>query len=124
MVSATPKSSRPIRILLVEDDLGDAGLTLEAFKESKTPIEVIQARDGDDAISYLKNASSPKGGPLPDLVLLDLNMPKKNGLEVLEEIRNDPQLREIPVLILTCSRSDADKHRAYEANANFYIVKP
>jgi chemotaxis family two-component system response regulator Rcp1 len=123
MVLPFPKD-RTVRVLLVEDNLGDAALTLEAFKESKTPVEIIRVQDGDAAIAYLKKKNPYLGAFPADLVLLDLNMPKKNGLEVLEEIRKDPQLKEIPVLILTCSQSDADKRRAYDADANFYMVKP
>jgi CheY-like chemotaxis protein len=124
MVIETQKSARPVRILLVEDDLGDANLTIEAFKESKIPVDLKRAADGEDALTYLRKEGVHRGAPSPDLVLLDLNMPRKTGLEVLDEIKSDPNLTEIPVLVLTCSKSDADIRRAYEAKANFYIVKP
>src|SRR5580698_6766158 len=124
MVTETQKSARPVRILLVEDDLGDANLTAEAFKESKIPVDMKRAADGEDALKYLRKEGAYRGVASPDLILLDLNMPRKTGLEVLDEIKNDPRLSEIPVLVLTCSKSDADIRRAYDAKANFYIVKP
>ncbi len=114
----------PVKILLVEDNLGDATLTLEAFKELRTPVELTRVKDGEDAITYLKKEGDYARVSSPDLILLDLNMPKKTGLEVLDEIKNDPRTKEIPVLILSCSKADTDILKAYEAKANFYIVKP
>jgi two-component system, chemotaxis family, response regulator Rcp1 len=123
-MAQTQSTTRPVKILLVEDDLGDATLTVEAFKDFKTPIELTRVMDGEEAISYLKKEGEYSSVSSPDLVLLDLNMPKKNGLEVLNEIKNDPKWNEIPVLILTCSKANVDILKAYEAKANFYLVKP
>lgn len=124
MTAQTRVNSQPVKILLVEDDLGDADLTYKVFKESKTPLEIMRVRDGEDALAYLRKESPYNASPTPDMILLDLNMPKMSGLEVLEIIKADSRLKEIPVLILTCSRSDADRLRAYEQKANFYMVKP
>jgi two-component system, chemotaxis family, response regulator Rcp1 len=120
----TPKSFRSLDVLLVEDNGGDATLTFEAFKDFKTPVDLIRVKDGEDAIAYLKKKSKYADVRTPDLILLDLNIPKKSGLEVLEEVKSDPQLREIPVVVLTSSNSDSDIRKAYAAKANFYIVKP
>ncbi len=124
MTLPTPKKSKVLNILLAEDDLADSVLVFEAFKNFKTPVELIRVKDGEEALAYLKKESRYAGVLTPDLVLLDLNMPKKGGLEVLEELKNDQRLREIPVLILTSSKSDLDIRKAYAAHANFYITKP
>ncbi|MGH7739311.1 MAG: response regulator [bacterium] len=118
------KTSRPIRVLLVEDNPGDVILIREVFKSSKRPIEVSRAADGLEALDYLKGRGAFQDAPRPDLILLDLNMPKKSGFEVLEEIKSDPKLSEIPVVVLTNSKLDTDVGQAYESNANFYMVKP
>src|ERR1700733_14183276 len=124
MAIPTQKINRALDVLLVEDDHGDALLTFEAFKDFKVPVDLIRVKDGEEAMAYLKKENNYFGVRTPDLILLDLNMPKKNGQEVLEEIKNDPQLNEIPVLILTSSKSDVDIRKAYEAKADFYIAKP
>lgn len=116
--------SRAVRILLVEDNPGDAALTLEAMKDFKIPVEVTRVPDGDDALAYLKKEGAYSGVPLPDLILLDLNMPKKSGVEVLAEIKGTPPWEKIPVLVLTSSQAEADIQKAYDSKANFYIVKP
>jgi len=124
MALQTPKNIRVLNILLVEDDQADAVLVFEAFKNFKTPVNLIRVKDGEEALAYLKKESKYAGVLAPDLILLDLNMPKKGGIEVLAELKSDPQLKEIPVLVLTSSQSDSDVRTAYAAQANFYIVKP
>jgi CheY-like chemotaxis protein len=124
MSPQTLKSPKPVRILLAEDNLADAHMALEVFKECKVAAEITRVKDGEEAVHNLKKAGPYRGKPLPDLILLDLNMPRMGGLEVLQEIKNDPKLREIPVLILTSSLADFDKRKSYEFKANFYMVKP
>ena len=125
MVTVTKTTPHPVKkILLAEDDLGQASLTLKVFKEAKTPFEITRVRDGEEALQYLRKEGSYSSVKTPDLILLDVNMPKVNGFEVLEAVKNDPLLKEIPILMLTCSGSDFDKKLAYEKKANFYIVKP
>ncbi|MFN3529037.1 MAG: response regulator [Bacteroidia bacterium] len=113
----------PIRILLVEDNEGDILLTTEALEEAKILNEVTVVRDGELAIELLQNALL-KPATLPDLILLDVNLPKKNGHEVLMSIKNNPKLCHIPVIMLTTSSSPADIKAAYEEHVNCYIVKP
>lgn len=122
-MTRTDVHSRNVRVLLVEDNLGDASLTLEAFKETNFPLDLTRVADGDECMAYLRQR---KGQPssLPDVVLLDLNMPGRDGHWVLAEIRRDPALAHIPVVVLTCSKNDDDIRRAYEGQANFYVVKP
>jgi CheY-like chemotaxis protein len=115
---------RAVRILLVEDNPGDAALTMEAMKDFKTPVEVTRVPDGEAALAYLSQEGAYSGVPLPDLIFLDLNMPKKSGIEVLSKIKGTPQWEKIPVLVLTSSRADTDIQKAYDSKANFYIVKP
>ena len=117
-------NARNIEILLVEDNPGDVRLTQEAFKEGKISNNLSVVKDGAAAIDFLKKNGEYKNSPTPDLILLDLNLPKKNGHEVLEEIRKDPALKMIPVIILTSSEADKDILRAYSLNANCYIKKP
>ena len=124
MALPTLKNPRILNILLVEDDQADAVLVFEAFKNFKTPVELIRVKDGEEALAYLKKENKYAGVRAPDLILLDLNMPKKGGLEVLEEMKSDPQLKDIPVLVLTSSQSDADVRKTYAAHGNFYIMKP
>lgn len=113
-----------INILLVEDNPGDIELTLEAFSEAKlkNPIHVVN--DGVEAMAFLRKEGKYSNESTPDLVLLDLNMPRKDGREVLTEIRNDPDLTIIPVIILTTSDNELDILRSYELHANCYIKKP
>jgi len=108
-------------ILLVEDNPGDVRLTQEALKESRHPVHLSVARDGVEAIEYLRNCEPDAR---PDLILLDLNLPRKSGREVLSEIKADPELKRIPVLVMTTSRAEQDIQKAYSLNANCYITKP
>jgi CheY-like chemotaxis protein len=124
MTVLTQSKSRSTQVLLIEDNPGDVTLIKEVFKSSKRPIQVARAQDGVEALDYLRGRGVFHGVPRPDLILLDLNMPKKTGFEVLEEIKTDPWLLEIPVVVLTNSKLDNDVSRAYESKANFYIVKP
>ena len=114
----------PIEVLLVEDSPGDVRLTREAFKYAKVHINLHVASDGAEAMDFLNREGTHSGVPRPDLILLDLNLPKKDGREVLEEIKKSPTLKTIPVVILTTSASDADILRSYSLHANSYITKP
>ncbi len=116
--------SQPIEVLLVEDNPGDVRLTREALKEGKVRNNLSVAPDGVEALAFLRRQGRYAGAPRPDLILLDLNLPKKDGREVLEEIKADPALRTIPVVILTTSEAERDIARAYDLHANCYITKP
>ncbi len=116
--------SRPLQLLLVEDNPGDVRLTREALKSGEVAVNLSVAKDGVEAIDFLRKRGEFEAAPDPDLILLDLNLPRKNGREVLSEIKSDPDLKKIPVLVLTTSRADQDVHRAYSLNANCYITKP
>lgn len=111
-------------ILLVEDNPGDADLVRLALEENKLCNELHVAEDGDTAMAFLRREGSHASAPRPDLILLDLNLPKKDGREVLAEIKADPDLRSIPVVVLTTSKHDEDILKAYELNANCYVTKP
>lgn len=113
-----------IHILMAEDNPGDARLTLEAFKEWKLKNKIHVVQDGEEAIDYLYKKSNYMDAQRPDLILLDLNMPKKNGREVLEIIKGDVNLRRIPTVILTTSQAEEDVFKTYDLHANSYIVKP
>jgi CheY-like chemotaxis protein len=115
---------RPIEILLVEDSLGDIRLTLEVLKESKIANRVSVARDGVEAMNFLRHQAPYANEPRPDLLLLDLNLPRKDGRETLAEIKADADLRRIPVVVLTTSDAEADILKAYDLHANCYITKP
>jgi chemotaxis family two-component system response regulator Rcp1 len=114
----------PIEVLLVEDSVGDVRLTREAFKDARVHINLHVAVDGDDAMTFLKRERQYADAPRPDLILLDLNLPKKDGREVLKEIKESPTLAIIPVVILTTSASEEDILRTYQLHANCYISKP
>lgn len=116
--------SIPIEILLVEDNPGDVRLTQEALKEGKILNNLNIARDGIEAISILRREGVYADATRPDLILLDLNLPKKDGREVLMEVKKDEELRRIPVVILTTSRAEEDIIRTYDCHANCYITKP
>lgn len=116
--------STPIEILLVEDNPGDVRLTQEALKEGKILNNLHMARDGVEAVSFLRREGEYEGSVRPDLILLDLNLPKKDGREVLMEIKKDEALRRIPVVVLTTSRAEEDIIRTYDCHANCYITKP
>lgn len=113
-----------IEVLLVEDSPGDVRLTREALKDAKVHISLHVATDGIEAMAFLERTGSHVNAPRPDLILLDLNLPKKDGREVLKEIKESPSLRIIPVVILTTSSSDADVLQSYHLHANCYISKP
>jgi chemotaxis family two-component system response regulator Rcp1 len=124
MKEATGTDVAPIEVLLVEDSAGDVRLTREAFKDAKVLINLHVASDGTEAMAFLKREGEYANVPRPDLILLDLNLPKKDGREVLEEIKESPTLKSIPVVILTTSASEADILRSYRLHANCYITKP
>jgi two-component system, chemotaxis family, response regulator Rcp1 len=117
-------NGRPIEILLVEDNPGDVRLTIEALKEAKVRNHLSVAKDGVEALAFLHREGSYAAAARPDLILLDLNLPRKDGREVLAEIKADASLRAIPVVILTTSQADQDILRSYELHANCYITKP
>ena len=115
---------RPIEILLVEDNPGDVRLTQEALGEAKVRNNLAVARDGVEALSYLRREAPFEDAARPDLVLLDLNLPRKDGREVLAEIKADPELRRLPVVVLTTSSAEKDVLESYNLYANCYITKP
>jgi two-component system, chemotaxis family, response regulator Rcp1 len=111
-------------IFLIEDNKADVRLIQEALKTISLPHQVVTVRDGVEAMAYLHQEGEYTNAPRPDLILLDLNLPQKNGLEVLAEIKSDPQLKRIPVIILTTSKNQDDIFRCYNLHANCYIAKP
>ncbi len=115
---------RPIEILLVEDNPGDVRLTVEALKDVKVHNKLHVARDGMEAMAFLHREGKYADVPYPDLILLDLNLPKKDGHEVLAEIKEDPTLKRIPVIVLTGSKAGEDILKTYNLHANCYISKP
>ncbi len=117
-------NSRTIEILLVEDNAGDARLTLEAFKEGKVLNNLTVMKDGVEALAYLRRQGGYASAKVPDLILLDLNLPRMSGREVLMEIKGDERLKTIPVVVLTTSADEQDVARAYSQHANCYITKP
>jgi len=119
-----PQPARPIQVLLVDDSPADVRLTREALSEGKISSELNVVGDGVEALRFLRRQGAYANVPRPDLVLLDLNLPRKSGREVLEEIKSDPELRRIPVMVLTTSRADEDLNVAYSLHANCYVRKP
>ena len=117
-------SGTPINILLVEDNPGDVRLTQEAMRDSKVRNNMVVAVDGVEALDFLHKNSQFSGAFRPDLVLLDLNLPRKSGLEILQEIKADESLKRIPVVILTTSQAEKDIIKSYDLHANAYITKP
>ena len=117
-------SSRAIEILMVEDNPGDVRLTQEALKDAKVLVTLNVATDGDEALKYLRRQPPYAAATRPDLILLDLNLPKRDGREVLAAIKSDDSLKRIPVVILTTSRAEEDVMRAYQLNVNCYVTKP
>ncbi len=113
-----------VEILLVEDNPGDVRLTREAMKEGKMRNNLSVAEDGVEAMAFLRREGKYADAPRPDVVLLDLNLPRKNGRAVLEEIKADPDLRRIPVVILTSSKAEEDILDSYDSHANCYVTKP
>ncbi|HLB70067.1 MAG: response regulator [Candidatus Methanoperedens sp.] len=121
---STENVFRQTEILLVEDNPGDVRLTIEAFKESKIRNSLHVAGDGVEALAYLRREGMYSDAPRPDLILLDLNLPKKDGRQVLKEIKEDPVLKRIPVAVMTTSKAEEDIIRSYDLHANCYISKP
>jgi len=113
-----------IDVLLVEDDEGDVLMTREAFEHHKLRNQLHVVPDGVEAISFLRREGKHEGAPRPGLILLDLNLPRKDGREVLEEIKSDETLRTIPVVVLTTSQAEEDILRSYDLHANAYVTKP
>ena len=120
----TKSLPKHIEILLVEDSPADILLTREAFQESRIVNTIHVAEDGIQAMNFLYKRGEYASSPRPDLILLDLNLPRKNGREVLAEIKADPNLKKIPIVVLTTSSADEDILKAYDLNANCYVVKP
>jgi chemotaxis family two-component system response regulator Rcp1 len=118
------QGTKAVEILLVEDSPADIALTREALEDSKLRNHLYVVTDGEEAIAFLKKTGKYSSMPKPDLILLDLNLPKKNGLEVLREIKGDDSLRLIPVVIMTVSKDEKDIVESYRLNANCYIRKP
>ena len=119
-----PTDARPIDVLLVEDDPGDVLMTQEAFADYKIANRLTVVSNGEDAIAYMHKQGQFADVPTPDLVLLDLNLPRRDGREVLHEIKSDPDLRRIPVVVLTTSEAEEDILAAYDLHANAYVRKP
>ena len=117
-------NTEPIEILLVEDNPGDARLAQEALKESKVHNNLHHVADGVEALRFLRREDQYADAPPPDLILLDLNLPRKDGREVLAEVKEDPDLRLIPVVVLTTSEAERDLIKSYDLHANAYVVKP
>lgn len=117
-------SVEPVEVLLVEDNPGDIRLTKEAFREGKVINSLHVVMDGVEAMEFVRREGKYADAPRPDLILLDLNLPKKDGREVLEEIKSDDQLKSIPIVILTTSRADEDINLTYNHHCNCFITKP
>jgi two-component system, chemotaxis family, response regulator Rcp1 len=123
-MSLLNRSGRPIEILLVEDNDNDAENTMGALRTGRIRNRVHWVTDGEEALEFLRRKGSHSAAPLPDLILLDLNMPRKNGLEVLEEIKEHPLWKRIPVVMMTASEAEEDILSAYDRHANCYVTKP
>lgn len=117
-------TGRPAQLMLVEDNIGDIILAQEAFRSAKIANNMVVARDGEEALMMLFKEDPHQSLPTPDLILLDLNLPRKDGRQVLAEIKARPETANIPVVILTSSSADIDIERSYELRANCYVVKP
>jgi len=117
-------AGRAIEILLVEDDPGDELITREAFEHNKLKNNLHVAHDGEEALDFLYKRGEYGGAPRPDLILLDLNLPKYDGRQLLEKVKSDPELSRIPVVVLTTSSAEEDILRSYELHANAYVTKP
>ncbi|MGW2262667.1 response regulator [Streptomyces sp. NPDC001780] len=116
--------AQPIEVLLVEDDAGDELMTREAFEDNKIRNTLHVVRDGEEALDFLYRRGAHPEAPRPDLVLLDLNLPKYDGRQVLEQVKTDPELAAIPVVVLTTSSAEEDILRSYRLHANAYVTKP
>jgi chemotaxis family two-component system response regulator Rcp1 len=119
-----PQNSRPIDILMVEDSIDDIEITIEALKSTKINNNLVSVRDGIEAMALLRREGEFADAVRPDLILLDLNMPRMDGRQVLEQIKSDADLQKIPVVVLTTSEAEEDVLKAYELHANCYITKP
>jgi len=117
-------NTKPVEILLVEDNEGDVGLVEEVFEEAKIRNIIHVAEDGEEAMLFLNKETPFDDAPTPDIILLDLNLPQKDGREVLEEIKTDEKLKRIPVVVLTTSKAEEDILKSYDLHANSYITKP
>ncbi|AKB43859.1 MAG TPA: response regulator [Methanosarcina vacuolata] len=115
---------KPVEILVVEDSKGDIGLIEEGFEDAKIGNILHIVEDGEEAIAFLRGEGQFSGSPRPDIILLDLNLPKKDGREVLEEVKGDDELKNIPIVVLTTSKAEEDILRSYNLHANAYITKP
>jgi chemotaxis family two-component system response regulator Rcp1 len=124
MNAATLSGRPPIEILLVEDNAGDVRLAVEAFRDAEVPNHVSVARDGEEALAFLRRQGAYESAPRPKFILLDLNMPKKDGREVLREVKTDRELKVIPIMVLTTSLAPMDITQSYNLHANGYIQKP
>jgi len=124
MTVDTTNMIKPIEILLVEDNPGDVDLTREALEGGKLRNNLHVVSDGEEAMAFLRREGKHAGAPRPGLVLLDLNLPRKNGREVLAEMKADQDLKRIPVVVLTTSQAEEDIHKSYNLHANCYIAKP
>ena len=124
MANTEDAAAPPVEILLVEDNPGDVRLTREALREGKVYNNLHWAKDGVEALEFLRQEGKYAAAPRPDIILLDLNLPKKDGREVLESIKNDDRFKQIPVVILTTSEAEEDVLRSYALHANCYITKP
>jgi len=124
MLGGEKMIGKPVEILLVEDNPGDVRLTQEAINDGKVRNNMHVAEDGVEAVAFLRREGKYADAPRPDLILLDLNLPKKDGREVLAEIKTDEDLKRIPVVVLTTSKAEQDIFRAYDQHANCYITKP
>ena len=124
MYENTEINAKPVEVLLVEDNPGDVRLTREALKDSKVLNKLHVVEDGEAALAFLRQEGAYANAPRPDLILLDLNMPRKDGREVLSIIKADENLKQIPVVILTTSDSEEDILKSYNLNANCYVTKP
>jgi len=116
--------TEPIEILLVEDDHGDAKRTIDALKSGRLRNRITHVEDGIEAMAYLRREGEYENAPRPDLILLDLHMPRMNGQEVLAEVKEDPELRRIPVVMMTASQQEKDIMTAYNLHVNCYVTKP
>ncbi len=124
MLDIMIKRKKSFKILLIEDNPGDIRLTKEAFKEGKSDIQLIAVTDGVKAIQYLNKEDPFSDATTPDIILLDLNLPKKDGRQVLQEVKSDLNLRRIPIIVLTTSNAETDIIKSYNLHANCYINKP
>ena len=119
-----PSRAEPIEILLVEDDHGDANRTIDALKTGRLRNRITHVEDGVEAMAYLRREGEYESAPRPDLILLDLHMPRMNGQDVLAEVKEDPELRRIPVVMMTASQQEKDIIMAYNLHVNCYVIKP